>query len=156
MKKKEKFYQILSNNFIINGITKVKQSIVYYDAFGVEELKESYDSDTKIKEGYIPLHMTLDVPIEYEPLNKEIKNLYLSVITNENGLDTEGNLNQTGKENLKKEIRHLYSKKISNIIGLQEYLERNTFDSTPIPQEIIESRNVLKLEYHNLINFLGL
>jgi len=80
----------------------------------------------------------------------------LTVITNENYLDSDGNLNVLGKESLKKEIRLVYSKKISNIVGLQEYVERNILDSTPIPNEIVNSRDELKTEYHSLINFLGL
>lgn len=156
MKKKEKFYQILNNSINVNGVLKEKHTIVYYDHFGIEELREGYDSNVKIKDGYIPIHLTLEVPIGYENLNDEIKNLYLTVITNENFLDSDGNLNVLGKESLKKEIRLVYSKKISNIVGLQEYVERNILDSTPIPNEIVNSRDELKTEYHSLINFLGL
>ena len=73
MKKKEKFYQILDNTINVNGVLKEKYTIVYYDNFGVEELREGYDSNVKIKDGYLPIHLTLEVPTEYENLNDSFK-----------------------------------------------------------------------------------
>lgn len=156
MKKRDKFYQILNNSVEINGISVVKTTIVYYDEYGLEETRESFNDGDKIKDGYIPIYLMAEVPSLYSTLPKEIKNFYLLTINDNDLVDEYGNLNNSGKEFLKLKIRKLYSNKISNIDGMQEYVERNQIDGTPIPQNITDNRDVLKNEYHNIINYLGL
>ena len=80
----------------------------------------------------------------------------MSVTADENSLDETGELTLEGKEKLKLEIRLLYSEKITRIPNLQESVERFVIDGTMIPQTIIDEREVLKTEYHNLISYLGL
>lgn len=57
-------------------------------------------------------------------------------------------------EEQKKIIREDYSYRISNIIGMKEAIERFVMDGTPIPQSIIDEREILKTQYHNTINSL--
>ena len=156
MKKREKCYQILNNEVEIDGLIINKSSVVYYDEIGLEETRETYNTNTIIKEGYIPIYLNMDVPSLYESLDDEIKKIYLTVTIDENTLDVNGELNTVGKEKINNEIRLLYSEKISNIKNLRESIERFIMDNTPIPQTIIDEREVLKTEYHNLISYLGL
>jgi len=156
MKKREKCYQILNNNVEIDGVLVTKSTIVYYDEIGLEETKENYDINTTIKEGYIPIYLNRDVPSLYESLDYEIQKIYLSVTADENSLDENGELTLISKERITNGIRLLYSEKISNIVNLQESIERFVLDNTQIPQLIIDERETLKLEYHNLISYLGL
>lgn len=156
MKKREKCYQLLNTNTEINGTVFNKTTIVYYDEIGLEETRENYNPYDKIKDGYIPMYLTLDTPLIYDSLNDEIKNLYLTVINDSSLLDENGDLTFEGKEKLKTEIRLLYSEKISTIVNLQESIERSVIDGAPIPQAIIDERELLKTEYHNLISYLGL
>ena len=48
--------------------------------FGLEETRENYNPSDKIKDGYVPLYLTVDVPIQYdsflffyEPMNISLK-----------------------------------------------------------------------------------
>lgn len=156
MKIREKCYQILNTNTEINGTVINKTIIVYYDEIGLEETRENYNPSDKIKEGYIPIYLTLETPIVYETLDDEIKKIYLTVTNDSTLLDETGELTLEGKENLKSEIRLLYSQKISQVIGMQESVERYVLDGTQIPQEIVDEREALKTEYHNIISYLGI
>lgn len=156
MKTKEKCYQIINTVVDINGSNVTKSNIVYYDEIGLEETRENYNPSDKIKDGYVPLYLTVDVPIQYDSLDNDIKNIYLTVINDSSLLDENGDLTTEGNEKLKLEIRLSYSEKISNISNLQESVERFVIDGTPIPQTIIDEREVLKTEYHNLISYLGI
>jgi nicotinamide riboside kinase len=149
----KKTYQIISNNTIPNNL---KKTIVYYNECGIEETKENYSENYKIRNGYTEFYLTKEVPVLYQSLSEEIKELYLLIIKNEIFCDDEGELNSLGKEELKNKIRNLYSNKISNINGMREYVERFIIDSTSLPQNITDERESLKTEYHDLINYLGL
>jgi len=156
MKKNEKFYQIINSTVEINGELINKSMIVYYNEIGLEELRENFNENSVIREGYVPIYLTISVPLIYESLSDEIKKLYLLTINDDSLLTEDGDLNINGKEVLKNKIRILYSQKISQIEGMQETIERYVLDGTTIPQEMIDKREILKLEYHNIISYLGI
>jgi len=149
----KKTYQIISNNSTYDDL---KKTIVYYDEYGIEETKENYTENYTIRDGYKEIYLTKEVPLLFQSLSDEIKKLYLLTIKNDSLCDDNGELNYLGKEELKNKIRKLYSNKISNIDGMREYVERFIIDSTSLPQNIIDDRESLKTEYHDLINYLGL
>jgi hypothetical protein len=146
--KKEKYYQIIT---VLN-----KKTVVYYDENNIEEFRENYVSGYVIKEGYISFHLTLEVPEIYNTVSEEIKNLYLNVILDGENINEDNTLTVTGSETLKHKIRVLYSEKISNIFNLRESVERYVLGGELIPQTIMDQRETLKTEYHNLITYLGL
>jgi len=146
--KKEKYYQIIT---VLN-----KKTVVYYDENNIEEFRENYVSGYDIKEGYISFHLTLEVPEIYNTVSEEIKNLYLNVILDGENINEDNTLTVTGSETLKHKIRVLYSEKISNIFNLRESVERYVLGGELIPQTIMDQRETLKTEYHNLITYLGL
>ncbi len=156
MEKRKKFYQLLDNETEINGSIIKKTTIVYYDENGIEETRENYNDLDVIREGYIPIYLTLDVPVLYETLSDEIKNVYLVVTNDQTSLDEDGNLTEFGKTEIKNKIRLIYSEKISNIPNLRESVERYVLGDEVIPQIILDERETLKTEYHNLISYLGL
>lgn len=57
-------------------------------------------------------------------------------------------------EEQKNIIRKDYSFRISNINGMKEAMERFAMDGTPIPQSIIDEREILKSQYRSTINSL--
>ena len=57
-------------------------------------------------------------------------------------------------EEQKNIIRQDYSFRISNINGMKEAMERFAMDGTPIPQSIIDEREILKAQYRSTINSL--
>lgn len=156
MKKKEKCYQILTSDVVINGLPITKSTIVYYDEIGIEETRENYDNNTIIKEGYIPIYLTVEVTGIYNTVSNEIKDLYLETISVDGNLNEDETLTINGRDTFKNKIRTLYSQKISQIDGMRESVERYSLDGTPIPQSIIDERETLKTEYHNLVTYLGL
>jgi hypothetical protein len=52
------------------------------------------------------------------------------------------------KENQLLQLNLEYTEKISKLVS--KFVEKNIIDGTPIPQEIIDEREKLKLEYNNL------
>ena len=146
--KKEKYYQIFT---VLN-----KKTVVYYDENNIEEFRENYILGYVVKEGYIPFQLTLKVPEIYNTVSEEIKNLYLETISDSENINDDNTLTIVGNEILNIKIRLFYSEKISNIINLKESVERFVIDGTTIPQTIIDERELLKTEYHNLIVYLGL
>jgi len=57
-------------------------------------------------------------------------------------------------EEKKRIIREEYSYRISNINGMKEAMERFAMDGTPIPQSIIDEREILKTQYRSIVNSL--
>ena len=146
--KKNKYYQIIT--------AQTKTTIIYYDENNIEEFRENYINGYVIREGYVPLYLTLETPEIYNTVDVKVKNLYLETISVDENINEDNTLTTTGIELLNYKIRNLYSEKISTISGLQESVERFALDGTTIPQTIIDERETLKTEYHNLISYLGL
>ena len=146
--KKNKYYQIIT--------VQTKTTIIYYDENNIEEFRENYINGYVIREGYVPLYLTLETPEIYNTVDVKVKNLYLETISVDENINEDNTLTTTGIELLNYKIRNLYSEKISTISGLQESVERFALDGTTIPQTIIDERETLKTEYHNLISYLGL
>lgn len=57
-------------------------------------------------------------------------------------------------EENKRTIRENYSIRITNIIGMKEAIERFVIEGTPIPQSIINERELLKQECNRIVDSL--
>lgn len=53
------------------------------------------------------------------------------------------------KQSIYKDLDIIYTKKISELV--EKYVQKNIIDGTPIPKEIIDEREKLKQEFHNLV-----
>ena len=119
------------------------------------------DSFGEISYGYknrTDLHGTDGFLTVLEPLLNENEvidyNLEKGVINEKKGTFTYGK-KEVVKESIETQLESLrfeYSYKISEIIGMREAIERNIIDGTPIPNEILEQRELLKQEYNNKVN----
>jgi hypothetical protein len=63
-----------------------------------------------------------------------------------------GELSEEEKENQLLQLNLEYTEKISKLVS--KFVEKNIIDGTPIPKEIIDERERLKLEYNNLKQLL--
>ena len=81
-------------------------------------------------------------------------NLNNGIADVENGTFTYGviDIPQQSIETKLENLRFEYSQRISEIQGMREAIERNIIDGTPIPNEILEQREVLKNEYNIKVN----
>jgi F0F1-type ATP synthase gamma subunit len=68
--------------------------------------------------------------------------------TLKNGKIVSGELSEEEKESQLLQLNLEYTEKISKLVS--KFVEKNIIDGTPIPQEIIDERERLKLEYNNL------
>lgn len=138
-------------------ITQVDgQSIIIYYQNNIEITREVYDSSYVIRPGYVDKNK-LTLPVGHSiPFNEGeyLYDFYLELLKDDVNLNEDGFLSTVGNYNFTKEIRKVYSQKISNIVGMQEAVERFVIDGTPIPQSIINQRDVLKTEFFNITNTL--
>jgi hypothetical protein len=72
--------------------------------------------------------------------------------TLKDGKIVSGELSEEEKENQLLQLNLEYTEKISKLVS--KFVEKNIIDGTPIPQEIIDERERLKLEYNNLKQLL--
>jgi hypothetical protein len=72
--------------------------------------------------------------------------------TLKDGKIVSGELSEEEKENQLVQLNLEYTEKISKLVS--KFVEKNIIDGTPIPQEIIDERERLKLEYNNLKQLL--
>lgn len=135
----------------ING-----QSIIIYYEDNIEITREVYNSYYIIRPGYVDKNK-LTLPVGHSIPFVEgdyLYNFYLELLKDDINLNNDGFLSTTGNENFIKEIRKIYSEKISNIEGMKEAVERFAIDGTPVPQTIIDLRDVIKTEFYTITNTL--
>ena len=131
------------------------------DTYQLVTVPNSYNGIENIEFGYqnrIDLHSKDGFLTVLEPLLNENEvidySLEKGIINEKKGTFTYGK-KEIVKEPIETQLESLrteYSYKISEIIGMREAIERNIIDNTPIPNEILEQRELLKKEYNNKVN----
>jgi hypothetical protein len=98
--------------------------------------------------GYVVNENGIVIPMDEDsPLYPD----YATYVLGGNSVDFTDYITSEEIEDSKIKIRKEYSYRISNIEGFQEALERKILDGTEIPQNILDERESLRIEYRDRI-----